>query len=120
MSPLLAPSRQQLETQLDSLLEREPEARVLGVQSPVRRPWPEVVEKRGRRFRVAWCESELEVREALAELEQREDARLLVVTPLDEGRLGADVAARLPRARLVTASRWDALRSAFRARDLDP
>jgi hypothetical protein len=120
MSPLLAPSRQQLEAQLDSLIERDPNARVLGIHSPVHRAWPPTIDRRGRRFRVVWCESELELREALSQLELDEDDRLLLVTPLDDGGLAADIAARLPKARLVTASRWDALRTAFRARELDP
>lgn len=120
MSPLLAPSRQQLESQLDSLIEHDPNARVLGIQSPVHRAWPSSIERRGRRFRVVWCESELELREALYQLEQDKDDRLLLVTPLGDDGLAADVAARLPKARLFAASRWDALRTAFHARDLDP
>lgn len=120
MSPLLAPSRQQLESQLDSLIERDPNARVLGIQSPMHRAWPPAIDRRGRRFRVMWCESELELREALSRLELDPDDRLLLVTPLGDDGLAADVAARLPKARLFAASRWDALRTAFRARDLDP
>ncbi|SDR29263.1 PglZ domain-containing protein [Rhizobiales bacterium GAS113] len=116
MSPLLAPSRRQLEAFLD----REPEARVLGVRSPIRRPWPEFVERRGKQFRIAWCESVLEIREALAGIEEAADARLLLITNLEDSLLGADVVARFPRGRLMAASRWDALRAAFSARDLDP
>jgi hypothetical protein len=120
VSPLLAPSRRQLETQLDALLERHPEARILGVRSPIRRPWPDSLERHGRRFRLAWCETELAVREALTRLEEQDSEALLLVTPLQETQLAADVVARLPRARLLAASRWDALRTVFRARDLDP
>lgn len=116
MSPLLAPSRRQLE----GFLDREPEARVLGVRSPIRRPWPEFIERRGKQFRIAWCESPLEIREALAGIEDAPDARLLLITHLEESLLGADVVARFPRGRLMAASRWDALRAAFSARDLDP
>ena len=116
MSPLLAPSRRQLEAFLD----REPEARVLGVRSPTRRPWPEFIERRGKQFRIAWCESVLEIREALAGIEETADARLLLITNLEDSLLGADVVARFPRGRLMAASRWDALRAAFSARDLDP
>ena len=116
MSPLLAPSRRQLEAFLD----REPEARVLGVRSPMRRPWPEFIERRGKQFRIAWCESVLEIREALADIEDAPDARLLLITNLEDNLLGADVVARFPRGRLMAASRWDALRAAFSARDLDP
>lgn len=116
MSPLLAPSRRQLE----ALLDRDPEARVFGVRSPIRRPWPEFIERRGKQFRIAWCESVLEIREALAGVEETADARLLLITNLEDSLLGADVVARFPRGRLMAASRWDTLRAAFSARDLDP
>src|SRR6266446_4881151 len=85
MSPLLAPTEAQIEAQIDTLLDRRPEARILGIRSPMRRSWPELLERRGRRFRVAWCDSELEIRERLDETD-----------------------------------RWAALRTAFRARDIDP
>jgi PglZ domain len=116
VSPLLAPSRRQLEAFLD----REPDARVLGVRSPIRRPWPEFIEHSGKQFRIVWCESVLEIREALAGMEDVPDARLVLITQLEESLLGADVVARFPRGRLMAASRWDALRAAFSARDLDP
>ncbi len=116
MSPLLAPSRRQLEAFLD----REPEASVLGVRSPIRRPWPEFIERRGKQFRIVWCESVLEIRETLAGIEDAPDTRLLLITHLEDNLLGADVVARFPRGRLMAASRWDALRTAFSARDLDP
>lgn len=116
MSPLLAPSRRQLEAFLD----REPDARVLGVRSPIHRPWPEFIQHGGKSFRIVWCESVLEVREALAGIEDAPEARLLLITHLEESSLGADVIARFPRGRLMVASRWDALRAAFSARDLDP
>ena len=116
MSPLLAPSRRQLEAFLD----REPEVSVLGVRSPIRRPWPEFIERRGKQFRIVWCESVLEIRETLARIENAPDAGLLLITHLEDNLLGADVVARFPRGRLMAASRWDALRTAFSARDLDP
>jgi hypothetical protein len=86
----------------------------------MRRPWPQFIERRGKQFRIVWCESVLEVREALAEIEEATDDKLLLITNLDESLLGADVVARFPRGRLMAASRWDALRAAFSARDLDP
>lgn len=116
MSPLLAPSRRQLEAFLD----REPEANVLCVRSPIRRPWPEFIERRGKQFRIVWCESVLAIREALADIEATPDARLLLITDLEDNQLGADVVARFSRGRLLAASRWDALRAAFSARELDP
>jgi hypothetical protein len=120
LSPLLAPDVAEIERAIDSLLEKEADARVLAMRSPVRRGWPEAVERHGRRFRIAWCPSELEVRERLDEAEGNDSEGVVVVTPLDTATLGDDVIARFPRARLQQTDRWSALRGAFRARDVDP
>ena len=102
------------------LLERSPEARVLGIRSPLRRPWPAHLERRGRRFRLAWCDSELLIREHLDAIEEDGTDGIVILTPLDTADLGADVLGRFPRARLDETDRWAALRAAFRARDIDP
>lgn len=122
MSPLLAPDRPGIERELDALLDRSPNARVLGVRALTPRSWPEWVERRGVRFRLVWCASELEVRERLDGTDHAEgsDEGVVVLTPLDPGALGCDVVARLPRGRLVQPDRWMALRGAFKARDVDP
>ena len=116
MSPLLAPDLPQIER----ALERNAGARVLGMRSPTRRNWPDAIEHRGRRFRLVWCESELEVRERLDEADADGTEGVVVLTPLDTASLGFDVAARLPHGRLEQSDRWAALRAAFQARDVDP
>lgn len=40
--------------QTGSVLQRAPETRLIGIRSPVRRHWPEVIERDGARFRVLW------------------------------------------------------------------
>lgn len=119
MSALLAPDVAEIERAIDGLLQKDAEARTLAMRSPVQRGWPETVERRGRRFRIAWCLSELEVRERLDEAESDGDS-VVVVTPLDTATLADDVIARFPRARVEQTDRWTALRGAFRARDVDP
>jgi hypothetical protein len=119
VSPLLAPDLAEIERAIDGLLQRDAEARTLAMRSPVQRGWPEAVERRGRRFRIAWCPSELEVRERLDQAESDGDA-VVVVTPLDTATLADDVIARFPRARVEQTDRWTALRGAFGARDVDP
>jgi hypothetical protein len=120
LSPLLAPDVAEIERALDGLLPRDAGARILAMRSPVRRGWPEAVERHGRRFRIAWCPSELEVREQLDDTEANGSDGVVVVTPLDTATLGDDVIARFPRARLEQTDRWWALRGAFHARDVDP
>ncbi len=116
MSPLLAPTASQIERALDELLREKPEAQVLGMRSPVRCDWPPCIERNGRCFRLAWCASELELRE---QLDEPGDG-LILLTPLDVASLGCDVAARLPGGRLRQVDRWSALRGLFNAREVDP
>ncbi len=119
MSPLLAPDLAQIERTLDALLQRDRDARVMAMRSPIHRGgWPETVERDGRRFRIAWCPSELELREQLDAAEGGDDG-VIVLTPLDEAKLGDDVVARFPRARLEQSDCWSAVRGVFRARDVD-
>lgn len=119
MSPLLAPDLGEIERTLDALLQKDRAARVLAMRSPMRRGWPETLQRDGRRFRVAWCPSELEIREQLDQAEAGDEG-IVVLTPLDVASLGDDVVARFPRARLEQSDRWSALRGAFRAREVDP
>jgi hypothetical protein len=117
---LLAPTTAQIEAQIDALLDRRPNAPILGIRASTRRPWPEFVECRGRCFRVAWCNSELEIREQLDEAGKGGAQGLVLITPLDPASVGADVLARLPHARFEETDHWTALRAAFKARDIDP
>ena len=119
MSPLLAPDRGEIERALEDLLRRDAGARVLAMRSPVKRSWPESIERRGKRFRVAWCPSELEMRERLNETEADADGMILM-TPLDAASLAGDIVARFPRARLEQTDRWSALRTLFKAHAVDP
>jgi hypothetical protein len=89
------------------------------MRSPVKRTWPDTIERRGKRFRVAWCPSELEMRERLNEAEADAEGMILL-TPLDAGALAGDIVARFPRARLEQTDRWSALRSLFKAHAVDP
>ena len=119
MSPLLAPDLAEIERALDALLQRDAAARVLALRSPVRRGWPEFLSKPTRRFKIAWCPSELEVRQELDQVELAEADGVILLTPLDASTLGDDVVARFPRAKLAQTDLWSALRNAFKAREID-
>ena len=71
-------------------------------------------------FRLAWCTSELEIREQLDAREADVSEGLILLTPLEPTSLGGDITARLPRGRLGQSDRWEVLRGAFRVRDVDP
>ena len=115
-----APSTQQIGAQIEDVLHRNPRARLIGIRSPIRRPWPERIERNGANFRLIWCESGLELRERLAEFEETSDGGLVVVTSLDETALGDDLAARFARGRLLQANSWQMVRTAFQAHAVDP
>lgn len=73
----------------------------------------------GRPFEIVWCTGPLEVRQRLVDYDAASRG-LVIVTPLDEHELGADVVARLMRCRLDTVRAWDMLLEQFQARQLDP
>jgi hypothetical protein len=114
-----APSTQQIADQLDRVLRRSPDARLIGIHAPARRAWPDAIERGGRRFRVLWSESALSLREALAAADGNDD-RLVVLTNLADEALGTDLLARFHKTRLLQPNIWQMLRAAFQARDVDP
>ena len=120
MSPLLTPGQAQIERELDKVLASKPNCRVLGMRSPTQRSWPVTIERGGRLFRLAWCASELEIREGMDAVDVHGSEGLVILTPLETTTLGGDIAARLPHGRLAQSDRWDVLRAAFRVRDVDP
>jgi hypothetical protein len=115
---LRIPSTQQIAEQIEGVLQRSPETRVIGIRSPGQRQWPESIERGGHRFRVVWPESTLDLRDRLSADEQGD--RLVVLTNLPDEALGADLLARFPKARLLAPNNWQMLRGAFQARDVDP
>ena len=113
------PSPKQIAEQVDGVLQRSPEARLIGIRSPARRAWPEIIDRGGQRFRLLWSESGLDLRDRLAGLDGEED-RLVVLTSLSDEALGTDLLARFEKARLLQPNSWEMLRAAFQARDVDP
>src|SRR5207302_7824133 len=61
----------------------------------------------------------LEFREALDRAETL-DRPTVILTPLEQDRLGQDVVARLARARLFAIDLWESVKGLFKARQLDP
>ena len=108
---------EQLTLQVKQLCERQPGTRVVGIHAPHWRGGDSITAGAAT-FRVAWCESALAVSEQLAALDEGE--RLVVLTPLPENELGADVLARLARRRLIHPDRWQMVRDAYRVAAVDP
>ena len=108
---------EQLTLQVKQLCEQRPETRVVGIHAPYWRGGDSITAGAAT-FRVAWCESALAVSEQLAALDEGE--RLVVLTPLPENELSADVLARLARRRLIHPDRWQMVRDAYRVAAVDP
>ena len=108
---------EQLTLQVKQLCERRPDTRVIGIHAPHWRGGASISTGQAA-FRVSWCESALAVSEQLAALDDGE--RLVVLTPLDETELGADVLARLARRRLIHPDRWQMVSDAYGVVEVDP
>ncbi len=122
----LSVNEAQIAAQLEAVLARDPQARVVAMRSASRQPWPHTVTRRDRRFELRWCESRLALREALDSLESDPSgpARevvdgLVLLTPLSEQDVPADVVARLARGRVFQPQGWEIVRQLFAAQGTD-
>ena len=112
----------QIQAQLDAMLARDAQARIVAIQAGQKLPWPETLARGARRFRLRWCASTLALREALAD-----DAAagapagdgLVLLTPLSSFELPDDVAARIAKGRIHQPEGWAMVRSLFGAKDQD-
>lgn len=110
----------QLQAQLEAILRSEPQERAVAVRMESADGLPESVQAQGSDFEVHWCESRLAMRQALTQLEESGEAtRLLLVTPIADSELPADIAARLARARIFQAREWEVVRPLFGAASVD-
>ena len=114
-------STPQITAQLDAVLAREATAQVVAIRSPTRQDWPASVLQRGRRFALRWCESSLAMREALIDIDgaERDDAGLVLLTPLATHEIADDVAARLAKGRVYQPEGWEMVRELFTANATD-
>ena len=110
----------QLQAQLEAVLAKEPEARVVAVRVDTGQGLPQNLRVRGRHFDVRWCESRLALREALVENEGADEGEgLLLATPIPDTAMPADIAARLVRARVFQARDWEIVRPLFGVSSVD-
>lgn len=91
------------------------DARPVAIEA--RAPWTgqETVEANGKRFRVVRAGSALELREALLRAEDDPDPPTVILSALSNNEVGADVRARIARARVFSLHPWETLCGLFRA-----
>ena len=100
--------------QLEAVLARDEKARAVAIRMENSTGLPAEFDALGRQFQVRWCASQLAMREALCDLEANDELHgLLLVTPLADHQMPADIAARLAKARVFQAKDWEILRPMF-------
>ena len=104
-------------SQLKSIRGKWEPGPAIGVQSQTRWQGSDEIRLDSELWRVAQCESVLEIRQRLSE---ESTAPLVLVTPLPTTAIGDDVRARLFRQQLLAVDPWNGLAERFKARQVDP
>lgn len=104
-------------SQVEPLRSKAKPGEAIGIFSTSRWQGRETVTFAQETWRVAQCDSVLELRERLSE---EVSSPLIVVTPLSTTDVGDDVRARLYKQRLLTVDPWTLLTARFKARQVDP
>src|SRR5713101_9862287 len=104
-------------SQIEPLRARRDPGQAIGVYSQSRWEGRETLAVGPESWRVAQCDSVLELRQRLSE---DLDTPLVVVTPLATKDVGDDVRARLFKQRLLAVDPWTLLAGRFKARQVDP
>jgi hypothetical protein len=112
-----SPSLAQVREQAVTVRRRVRDARVIGIHADA---WsgPDTVQIDQVTFRVAFCESPLQVREELMDL--ADGAGLILLTPASEASLGGDVLVRLAKRQIFDIDTWRIALDLFKARAVDP
>jgi len=104
-------------SQVEPLRSKVKAGETIGVFSVSRWQGRETLTIAQETWRVAQCDSVLELREQLS---SDASSPLIVVTPLATTEVGDDVRARLYKQRLLTVDPWTLLIARFKARQVDP
>lgn len=115
----VAPSVTQIRSQVAALRKRHPDACAFGIHTPA--PWdgPRTLLIGNETLTLHHCTSSLDVRERLMS-SPLGGPPVVILTPLTDAELEADVRARFVRGRLLTIKTWEVVRDAFQLRDIDP
>ncbi|WP_462329968.1 BREX-2 system phosphatase PglZ [Thiohalocapsa halophila] len=115
----VAPTPAQIRAQVAAVLDKLPQARVVGIRAPLTVEVGESLHLDGRELPVARSDSVLDIRERLDALADGASP-LVLLTTVDEAELGADLLARLARRRLFAIEPWQLVKDRFSARWVDP
>lgn len=104
-------------TQIEKVRSRREPGQAIGVHSQSRWHGLDQILVGQEPWRVAQCDSVLELRQRLAE---ETDIPLVLITSLPTAEIGDDVRARLFKQQLLPVDSWNALAEKFKARQVDP
>jgi hypothetical protein len=109
----VAPTLAQVREQVTTIRQKVKDARVVAIRAD---GWtgPDRLDIEGAAFRVVFSRSPLHVREELLEI--HDGLGLIVLTPLSERDLGADVLARVAKRQLFDIDTWRIALDLFKAR----
>jgi hypothetical protein len=116
---MVVPTSAQIRAQVSAVLGKMPDARVIGIKSPLTVELGDTLRVGDMELAVARSDSVLEIRERLEDLAEG-SAPVVLLTPVEETELGADVIGRLARRQLFTIDPWQLVKDRFRARFVDP
>jgi hypothetical protein len=115
----MVPTPAQIRAQVSAVLDKIPDARVIGIKAPVTVELGESLRVGERELPVARSESVLDIRERMDAMNEG-SGPMVLVTPVGETELGADLMSRLAKRQLFAVEPWQLLKDRFRARFVDP
>lgn len=115
----LVPTAAQIRAQVSAVLEKIAQAQVIGIKAPLSVEIADSLRIGETELPVARCDSVLEIRERMEDVAEQ-GTPMVLLTPLGEAELGADVVARLARRQLFPIEPWQLVKDCFRARFVDP
>jgi hypothetical protein len=119
MTAPVAPTFHGIKALVDKIQEQKAEARVIGVRSPDRYEGPEIVADGEKRYRILQCDAPIQFRMALND-DPGNVSTTVLITPLEDRRLGEDIRVRLATRKLHAISRWHVVGWIFKAQRIDP
>jgi hypothetical protein len=115
----MIPTPAQIRAQVSAILDKVPDARVIGIRAPLTVELGERLRVGDRELPVARSDSVLDIRERLDQISDG-SGPMVLLTPVEEAELGADLISRLAKRQLFAVEPWQLLKDRFRARFVDP
>ena len=111
------PTETQIRAQVKEVLDKPRSSNVIGIRAPIGAVTGESLQLGGREISLARCESVLAARAALTNIP--DDSQVVLLTPLSDAELGADLLARFVNQKLYAIQPWLLVRGRFKARHVD-